>query len=61
MAGPLLQLAFSVDGSPTLHDLVEPGPEVLGQRALLGGGQAVGKLIRPAGTDDRRGDDDDGA
>jgi len=61
LAGPLLHLAFCVDGPPTLRDLVELGLEVLGQRALLGGGQAVGKLIRPAGTDDRRGDDDDGA
>src|SRR5262249_39079684 len=54
LAGPLLHLALGVDGPPLHGNLVEPGFDVLGQRALLGGGKAVGKLIRPAGADDRR-------
>lgn len=47
-------IALGVYGSPAGREVIEPRLQVSGQRPLLDGSQAVGELLGPAGTDDRR-------
>src|SRR6266436_3186696 len=49
-------LAVGVDRPPAMGDLIQLRLEIARQRAVLGGGQAVGQLLGPAGADDRCGD-----
>src|SRR5580704_14907364 len=54
MSRPIL--AVGVDRPPAMGDLIQLRLEIARQRAVLGGGQAVGQLLGPARAHDRRGD-----
>src|SRR4030088_3238403 len=48
-------LAVGIDCAPADGDLIQLGLEIARQRAFLGGAQAVGQLLGPAGAHDPRG------